>query len=72
MAKNVLRSEVSDRIREARKRRGWSQAELGGRAGVSRPSVARIEGGLDVSIPTLVSVAGALGLTVRFTLETDE
>lgn len=52
-------------IREARNARGWSQDELAARAGVSRPSVARIERGDDVSTATLVKVARALGLTVE-------
>lgn len=53
------------RIRQARQARGWSQEELGARANVSRPTIARIERGDDVSTATLVKVASALGLTVE-------
>ncbi|NMR32098.1 helix-turn-helix transcriptional regulator [Arthrobacter sp. SF27] len=53
------------RIRQARQSRGWSQEELGARADVSRPTIARIERGDDVSTATLVKVASALGLTVE-------
>lgn len=53
------------RIREVRTIRGWSQEELASNADVSRPTVARIERGDDVSTATLVKVAEALGLTVE-------
>lgn len=52
-------------IKRARNARGWSQTDLAERAGVSRPSVARIEGGDDVSTATLDKVAEALGLTLE-------
>ncbi|WP_082924590.1 helix-turn-helix transcriptional regulator [Paenarthrobacter nicotinovorans] len=51
-------------IREARKQRGWSQSALGDRAGVSRPTVARVEAGDDISTATLFKVATALGMTL--------
>lgn len=57
-------SEIARRVREARDARGWSQEEFAERAGVSRPSIARIERGDDVSTATLVKVTGALGLSV--------
>lgn len=44
----------------------WTQREVAERAGVSRPTVARIERGDDVSTATLAKVAAALGLTVAF------
>ncbi|KUG56106.1 helix-turn-helix domain-containing protein [Kocuria palustris] len=49
-------------VRESRDAHGWSQMDLAERAGVSRPSIARIEGGEDVSTATLVKVAQAIGL----------
>lgn len=52
-------------IREARRSKGWSQAELGHKAGVSRPTVARVEANSDVTTATIVKVAGALGLTLQ-------
>lgn len=51
-------------IRAARRERGWSQESLADLAHVSRPSIARIERGEDVSTGTLSKVAGALSLTV--------
>ena len=56
---------ISDRIQEARAAHGWTQAVLAEQAGVSRPTVARIERGDDVSTATLAKVAAALGLTVE-------
>lgn len=51
-------------VKAARKERGWSQTELGERAGVSRPTVARIEKGQDGHTTMLDRVAAALELTV--------
>lgn len=49
-------------VRAARKGRGWSQTELGQRAVVSRPTVARIEQGQDGHTAVLSKLANALGL----------
>lgn len=54
-------------IRSTRKERGWSQNDLATHAGVSRPSIARIEGGDDVSTATLDKVAEVLGLQLNLT-----
>jgi transcriptional regulator with XRE-family HTH domain len=54
-----------DVIREARKKRGWSQAELGEKSGLSRPTIARIEGNNDVTTATIAKVAQALGLKLE-------
>lgn len=51
---------VAEQVRAARQERGWSQRELAEAAGVSRPSVARLEAGEDVSTNTLAKAAGAL------------
>ena len=61
---------LGEEIRAARLTREWSQQQLAEAAGVSRPTVARVEGGEDVSTATLEEVAAALGL--RVTLDTDE
>lgn len=61
----VAMDELAARIRSQRIEREWSQFELAERAGVSRPTVARVERGDDVSTATLVKVAGALGLRVE-------
>lgn len=52
-------------IREARKRHGWSQAELGEKSAVSRPTIARVEGNSDVTTATIAKVAQALGLKLE-------
>ncbi|MEE2034368.1 helix-turn-helix domain-containing protein [Rhodococcus chondri] len=52
-------------IREARKKRGWSQTELGQQSGVSRPTIARVEANGDVTTATIVKIAQALGLKLE-------
>lgn len=52
-------------IREARKKQGWSQAELGERAGLSRPTIARIEANNDVTTATIAKIAQVLGLRLE-------
>lgn len=51
-------------VREARRGRGWSQEVLGKESGLSRPTIARLERGEDVSTATLSRVAAALELTI--------
>lgn len=57
-----MRLSLGDEIRVARLTREWSQQQLAEAAGVSRPAVARAEGGEDVSTATLEKVASALGM----------
>lgn len=54
-----------DFIREARKKQGWSQAELGEKSGVSRPTIARVEANNDVTTATIAKIAQALGLKLE-------
>lgn len=54
-----------DVIREARKKQGWSQAELGEKSGLSRPTIARVEADNDVTTTTIAKVAQALGLKLE-------
>lgn len=54
-----------DVIREARKKEGWSQAELCEKSGVSRPTVARVEANNDVTTATIAKIAQALGLKLE-------
>lgn len=61
----VSLSSVGDAVRGARHERGWSQTQLGEEAGVSRPTIARIERGDDVSVATLAKVTAAVGLEVK-------
>lgn len=57
-------ADIAEQVQQARETRGWTQNELASHAGVSRPSVARIEHGDDTSTSTLTKVANALGLTL--------
>ena len=56
---------VGQEIRDARRALGWSQTELANRAHVSRPTVARVETGANISTGTLEKVAQALGKRLR-------
>ena len=51
---------VGQDIRVARRALGWSQTELANRAQVSRPTIARVETGVNISTG-LEKVAKALG-----------
>lgn len=61
----VSLASVGDAVRDDRRERGWSQTQLGELAGVSRPTIARIERGDDVSVATLAKATAAVGLTVK-------
>lgn len=59
------RPRFGETIREARKKQGWSQTELGQRSGVSRPTIARVEANNDVTTATIAKIAQALGLKLE-------
>lgn len=63
----VIKAGFGDTVREARKNQGWSQGELAEKAGVSRPTVARVEANSDVTTATIMKVAEALGLKLELT-----
>lgn len=63
--KSHAAASVAEAIREARRQRGWSQETLAEHAGLSRPTIARVEAGNDISTATLAKVAEALGLTLK-------
>lgn len=54
-------------IRNTRIARGWSQHQLADAAGVSRPTVARVETGQSISTRTLERIVAVLGLQVEIT-----
>jgi putative transcriptional regulator len=57
---------VENRLRVLRAEQGWSQAELGGRIGVSRQAVNAIETGKhDPSLPLTFRIARLFGLTIE-------
>jgi transcriptional regulator with XRE-family HTH domain len=49
-------------LKDARERKGLTQLELAEMAGVSRPTVTRIESGMEANPPTARKIAAALGL----------
>jgi putative transcriptional regulator len=57
---------VENRLRVLRAERGWSQAELGGRLGVSRQAVNAIETGKhDPSLPLAFRFARLFGQSIE-------
>jgi putative transcriptional regulator len=57
---------VKNRLRVLRAERGWSQAELGGRIGVSRQAVNAIETGKhDPSLPLAFRLARLFEMTIE-------
>lgn len=57
--------QVARAIRRWRQRRGLTQEALATRAGVTRPYLARLEGGQhEVRLATLAKIAKALGVPV--------
>ena len=60
---------VAERVAAARKRLGWSQAELARRAAITPGGVSQIEGGSRIpSADTLLRLAEALGLSTDWLL----
>lgn len=56
-------SQIGNAIRRARKRRGWSQSDLGARAGLRQETISLIESGHPAAkLETLLAVLGALDL----------
>ena len=50
-------------LRQARLRKGWSQRDLSGKAGIPQAHISRIESGaVDVKVSTLVELARLLDL----------
>jgi putative transcriptional regulator len=57
---------MKNRLRVLRAERGWSQAELGGRIGVSRQAVNAIETGKhDPSLPLAFRLARLFGMSIE-------
>jgi putative transcriptional regulator len=63
---------VNNRLRDLRAERGWSQAELGLRVGVSRQAIIAIETGrFDPSLPLAFKLARVFGLTIEDIFDAD-
>ena len=57
---------MTNRLRELRAERNWSQAELAGRVGVSRQAIIAIETGrFDPSLPLAFKLARVFGLAIE-------
>jgi putative transcriptional regulator len=64
---------VKNKLRDLRTARGWSQAELGIRVGVSRQAIIAIEmGRFDPSLPLAFKLARLFGLTIENMFDFDE
>lgn len=68
-ARDRLGGRVGAQIAHARREQGWTQIQLAEVAGVSRPTVARIEAGQQVGLAILVKVAEVLGLQVQVSVQ---
>ena len=63
---------MKNRVRDLRVARGWSQVELGARAGVSRQAIIAIETGrFDPSLPLAFTLARLFGLAIEDIFEWD-
>ena len=63
---------MKNRLRDLRSARGWSQAELGVRAGVSRQAIIAIETGrFDPSLPLAFTLARIFNLSIDEIFEPD-
>jgi putative transcriptional regulator len=63
---------MKNRLRDLRSERGWSQAELGVRAGVSRQAIIAIETGrFDPSLPLAFTLARLFNTTIENLFEPD-
>ena len=61
-------AELGRRLARARIERDLTQAQLAYEAGLSRPTIVRLEGGAPVTTPALLRVLRALGLLDRLDL----
>lgn len=63
---------MKNRLRDLRTQKGWSQAELGARAGVSRQAIIAIETErFDPSLPLAFKLARLFGVTIEDMFDTD-
>jgi putative transcriptional regulator len=61
-----LAEQLANRIRESREQRGWTQAELAAKVGVSRKTVNTVENRIFTPSATLaIKLAAALDLSVE-------
>jgi transcriptional regulator with XRE-family HTH domain len=63
---------AGDKVRELREAQGWSQEELGRRAGVNKETINRFELGGGNRTSTVRKIAAVLGLSVGELLSSDD
>lgn len=64
---------IGSQVREARIQRGWSQARLAEAAGVTQPTIHRVESSdPGISARTLTAISSALGVRLVWTFDPDE
>ena len=64
---------MNNRLKVLRAERDWSQAELGGRLGVSRQAVNAIETGkYDPSLPLAFRIARLFGMRIEEVFQEDD
>ena len=57
---------MKNKVKDLRKKRGWTQGELGEKLGISRQSVHSIETGkYDPSLPLAFGIAEVFGSTIE-------
>ena len=57
---------MKNKVKDLRKKRGWTQGELGEKLGISRQSVHSIETGkYDPSLPLAFRIAEVFGTTIE-------
>ena len=67
-----MSGDVKNRLKVLRAERDWSQAELGGRLGVSRQAVNAIETGkYDPSLPLAFKIARLFGMRIEEIFDDD-
>ena len=56
---------IGNRIRDSRKKKGWSQAKLAEESGIEPSNISHIErAATKLSLPTLINIANALEVTL--------
>jgi putative transcriptional regulator len=61
----AIEAGVKNKVKELRKKRGWTQSEFGEKLGISRQSVHSIEAGkYDPSLPLAFRIADVLGISL--------
>ena len=56
----------AEAVRDARRRRGWSQLKLASEADTSQDRISDIERGADPSLDVTLRIAAALDFTIQF------